>query len=237
MKYAEVPDCGRGNFTQLRVMIIQCDFDGTITTNNISIALRERFASGNWWEVEAEYLRGNLSVERSNWQQYRLIKESREVLQDFARQHFELRPGFLEFIRSCRAAGIRFVIVSSGLDFYVEAVLKQIRAPQLELHCARASFTSDGISITYFDPEGNAIEEGFKKGYLTWLKRQGQPLIYIGDGLSDLEAASSADFVFAVNNLRQILSDSTVPHCAFTDFHDIWRQICQMEGFRNHLPA
>ena len=209
-------------------MIVQCDFDGTITVNNISVALRERFAPGSWRGVEADYLRRRLSVEQSNRQQYTLIKESRQTLQEFARQKFELRPGFLKFVDNCRAADIRFVIVSSGLDFYIEAVLENIGTPELELHCARTSFTGDGINVTYFDPEGNTVEEGFKKGYLTWLKCRGEPLVYIGDGLSDFDAASSADYVFAINHLQQMLSAASIPHRTFTDFSDIWRQIRQI---------
>ena len=63
-------------------MIIQCDFDGTVTTNNVSLLLRERFAVGDWQKIESDDLRGQLAVEVSNIRQYALIKESREKLQD-----------------------------------------------------------------------------------------------------------------------------------------------------------
>jgi len=47
-----------------------------------------------------------------------LIKEPEERLQAFVRQHIELRPGFVEFVRYCQESAIPFAIVSSGLDFY-----------------------------------------------------------------------------------------------------------------------
>ncbi len=35
-------------------MIIQCDFDGTITRKNLSILLRENFAHGGWQKLADE---------------------------------------------------------------------------------------------------------------------------------------------------------------------------------------
>lgn len=211
-------------------MIIQCDFDGTVTLNNMSVELRDRFASRGWQEVEAEYLQGGLTVEQSNRQQYVLLRESREVLQRFARQKAIVRPGFLSFVNRCLTAGIRFVIVSSGLDFYIKAVLGNIGAPELEVYCAQTSFTGDGIVVTYLDPEGKTVERGFKEGYLAWLRKQDNPLIYIGDSLSDFDAALAADYVFAVNcgRLHRLLSVNSVSHYTFTDFNDIWPQVRQI---------
>ncbi|GAH48434.1 unnamed protein product, partial [marine sediment metagenome] len=56
-------------------MIIQCDFDGTIIRNNLSVLLREHFARGNWRRIEDDYLHGKLTVEQSNKLQFALIKE------------------------------------------------------------------------------------------------------------------------------------------------------------------
>ncbi len=38
------------------------------------------------------------------------------------------RPGFQEFVGYCLAVGIGLTIVSSGLDFYIKAVLDKIDA-------------------------------------------------------------------------------------------------------------
>ena len=206
-------------------MIIQCDFDGTITTNNISLVLREKFAIGNWRKIESDYLGGHITVEQSNKLQFALIEESREKLEAFARKNAEIRPGFLEFVRYCQESAIPFAIVSSGLDFYIEAVLDKIGASDLELHCAQTSFTKDGITVSYAGPDGGTVREGFKKKYLAWLRKRGGRVVYIGDGLSDLEAARAADCVFATGHLHSLLNTSSVRHHTFSDFHDILRQI------------
>ena len=206
-------------------MIIQCDFDGTITTNNISLVLREKFAIGNWRKIESDYLGGHITVEQSNKLQFALIEESREKLEAFARKNAEIRPGFLEFVRYCQESAIPFAIVSSGLDFYIEAVLDKIGASDLELHCAQTSFTKDGITVSYAGPDGGTVREGFKKKYLAWLRKRGGRVVYIGDGLSDLEAARQADHVFATGHLLDLLDTYSIERSAFSDFYDLQRQI------------
>jgi len=207
-------------------MIIQCDFDGTVTKNNLSVLLREHFASAEWQKIENDYLCGSLTVEQSNKLQYRLIRESKEKLQEFVRQHIELRPGFLEFVGYCRENAIPFVIVSSGLDFYIETVLAQIGMPDLELYCGQTSFRKDGICVSYFNTEGDIINEGFKEKHLTWLKKRNRDIIYIGDGLSDLEAACHADYVFATGHLLEMLNTKPVVCKGFSNFYDVLRQVC-----------
>ena len=204
-------------------MIIQCDFDGTIITNNMSLLLREEFAAGAWRQLENDYLHGYLTVEQSNMLQFTLIKEPKEKLQEFICQHIEVRPGFLEFVRYCRDTGIPLVIVSSGLDFYIETVLTQIGMRNLELHCGQTTFGKDGIIVSYTDPAGNIINEGFKIKYLDWLRKRDTNITYIGDGLSDLEAARNADHVFATSHLLRLLNNDSIACSAFSDFFDLRR--------------
>ncbi len=206
-------------------MIIQCDFDGTIIRNNLSVLLRKEYAGGNWHKIDSDYLQGHLTVEQSNKLQFALIKESKERLQEFVRRHIELRPGFVEFVRYCQESAIPFVIVSSGLDFYIEPVLVEIGMPDLELHCGRTSFSRGGIIVSYYDPEGNILNQGFKKKYLTWLKKRDNNVVYIGDWLSDLEAARQADHVFATDHLLDLLNTQSIACSAFSDFYDLLHQI------------
>ncbi len=206
-------------------MIIQCDFDGTITRNNLSVLLREKYACGDWQKIDSEYLHGHLKVEQSNKLQFTLINEPNEKLQECARQHIEIRPGFVEFVSYCRESAIPFVIVSSGLDFYIETVLAQIGMPDLELHCGQTSFGKDGIAVSYTDPEGSIIDMGFKRKYLNWLKKRGENIIYIGDGLSDLEAAHHADHVFATGHLLRLLRAESVDYSIFSDFYDLLHRV------------
>jgi 2-hydroxy-3-keto-5-methylthiopentenyl-1-phosphate phosphatase len=206
-------------------VIIQCDFDGTIIRNNLSVLLRETFAQGDWQKIDSDYLHGHLTVEQSNKLQFAFIKEPKEKLQEFVRQHIELRPGFVEFVRYCQESAIPFAIVSSGLDFYIEPVLVEIGMPDLELHCGQTSFGKDGIMVSYYDPEGNIINKDFKRKHLSSLKKRGGNVVYIGDGLSDLEAACQADYVFATDHLSKLLSLESVLYYPFSNFQDVLHRV------------
>ncbi len=97
--------------------------------------------------------------------------------------------------------------------------------PDLELHCGQSTFSRDGIDVSYYDPEGNIVNHGFKKKYLTWLRERGTNIIYLGDGLSDLEAACQADHVFATGHLLDLLDTHSVERSAFSDFYDLLHQV------------
>jgi len=202
-------------------MIIQCDFDGTIIENNLSTLLRENFAPSSWLDIESDFLKGNISVEQSNKLQFALIKEPKEKLQKFVRQHIKLRAGFIDFVSYCNKRCLPFVIVSSGLDFYIEPVLNEIGLDNLELYCAQTAFTSNGIEVSYYDPEKRSINKGFKSSHLKWLRKRGGELIYLGDGLSDLDAAYQANYVFATGNLQYLLKKNSVIYHSFSDFHHV----------------
>jgi 2-hydroxy-3-keto-5-methylthiopentenyl-1-phosphate phosphatase len=97
--------------------------------------------------------------------------------------------------------------------------------PDLELHCGQTSFGKNGIAVSYTDLEGNIVNEGFKYKCLTQLRKRGKGSIYIGDGLSDLEAARHADHVFATGHLVKLLCAQSIPCSSFSDFHDLLRQV------------
>ena len=206
-------------------MLIQCDFDGTIIRHNLGVLFRETFAQGDWKGVETAYAQHRITVEECNRQQYRLINEPVESLQDFACRHSEVRPGFNEFVGYCQQTGIPLVIVSNGVDFYVQTILAQIGMSHLELHCGHGVFSGDGIIVSYEDPEGKPLDSGFKSRYLNWLKQKDSRVIYLGDGYSDIEPASQADHVLATGALPDMLAAKSIAATPFDDFYQVLHEI------------
>jgi len=210
-------------------MIIQCDFDGTIIKNNLSVLLREYFAPEAWRAIEADYLEGRITVEESNKMQFALIKKSKEELQEFVRCHIDVTQGFTEFTADCEAKGYQIVIVSSGLDFYIEVVLSELGMSDIELYCGKTEFNQKGIMVRYATQKGNTIKHDFKLSCLNWLKQRDKSIVYIGDGLSDLEAAHHANYVFATDHLATLLKEEHISWSYFTDFNDIRNKLSLLE--------
>ncbi|MFC1970549.1 MtnX-like HAD-IB family phosphatase [Chloroflexota bacterium] len=199
-------------------MIIQCDFDGTIIEDNLSVLIREHFAPEAWRVIEKDYLERRIAVEESNRRQFALIKEPKERLQEFVHYHIQVRQGFPKFVADCEANGHTLIIVSSGLDFYIETVLKELGILNIELYCGRTEFTENGIVVKYSDHNGNVIEHGFKLRCLNWLKQRDKTIVYIGDSLSDLDAARNASYVFATGHLASLLTEENM--CSWSSFNN-----------------
>jgi 2-hydroxy-3-keto-5-methylthiopentenyl-1-phosphate phosphatase len=210
-------------------MIIQCDFDGTIIRNNLSVLIRECFAPKAWYAIETDYLEGRITVEESNRRQFALMKEPKERLQEFVRSHIDVRQGFPEFIANCKAKGHQLVIVSSGLDFYIEAVLSELGISDIAMYCGKTEFNEKGIIVSYYDHDSKTIEHGFKISFLNWLKCSNKCVVYIGDGLSDLEAARHANYVFATGHLATLMQKEDVSWCTFNTFIDIQNKLTLLE--------
>ena len=210
-------------------MIIQCDFDGTIIRNNLSVLIREHFAPDAWRAIDADYLEGRITVEESNKRQFALIKEPKQKLQEFVRGYIDVRQGFSEFAADCEARGNQLVIVSSGLDFYIEVVLSELGMSDIEMYCGKTEFSEKGIMVSYHDHNGNIIEHGFKISHMNWLKKRDNRIIYIGDGLSDLEAARNANYVFATGHLATLLKEEHVSWSSFDNFIDIRNKLTLLE--------
>ncbi len=206
-------------------MLIQCDFDGTIITSNLGVLFREEFAQGDWKSIETAYAQHRITVEECNRWQYRLIREPIEKLQDFACRNFEVRPGFGTFVDYCRQNDSPLVIVSNGLDFYIQAVLARIGMSHLELHCGYGVYSGDGIVVSYEDPEGNLLDSDFKTTYLEWLRQRDNSVVYIGDGYSDIAPASRADHVLATGTLTDMLKEASIKATPFDDFYEVVREV------------
>lgn len=202
------------------MIIVQCDFDGTITVGKVGAALREAFDSDGWLQIEEDYRAGKYSVEECNIRQYAVLRASREDIQRFVRREIIFREAFAEFVSYCQRQSIRFVIVSSGLDAYISPILSKYGIENLETKSGIAVFKSHGIEVEYFDPSGKPIMSGFKESYVRHFKEAGYTVVYFGDGVSDITPSQEADYVIARGSLRSYLKDHGLPHYSFETFKE-----------------
>ena len=202
------------------MIVVQMDFDNTISVGNVSIELRNEFAPAIWREMEKEYTLGKFSVEESNVRQYALIPFEQSQIQSFVLANCYLKDGFSEFVETCYSLGAIPVIVSSGLDFYIVPLIEREGLKNLQIISAKGSFHKSGIEVNYFGPNGKQISKGFKEAYLRDFKAAGHTVIYFGDNESDFVAASEADFVFACDSLVEYCKLNSIPHKEFRDYFD-----------------
>ncbi len=130
-------------------ILVQCDFDGTIATEDVSFLLLDAFADSSWRQLLSDYRDGKISVGDFNAMAFAMVKPDRQALLDFLDGRMEIRPGFGELLTYCKRMGFQFVVVSNGLDFYIEKILKDKVVDNLEVLAARTRFYSTGIKVHY----------------------------------------------------------------------------------------
>ena len=216
------------------MLLVQCDFDDTITVGIVSNAILEAFAEEGWQPKLDEYRAGKLSVERSNIRLFELVKASKQEIEEFVLGEVVVRYGFDEFVDYCQGEGIGLVIVSSGLDLYIRPPMEQMGFGHLEIYSGKASVTPQGVRVEYSDPSGVLITQGFKETYLRHFKNQGHTVIYVGDSHSDIVGATEADYAIARSSLEQHFKETGRPHYGFETFNDVGEHV---EEIRSRVGA
>ena len=203
--------------------LIQCDFDGTITEEDMGFLLLDSFASKDWRQLLTEYQEGRMSVGRFNTSAFAMVKADKQTLLKFVRSKAKVRAGFHELLAYCRRKGFRFVIVSNGLVFYIEAILRHIGIDNIDILAAKADFTGNGVDTKYIGPEGNLLQDGFKEAYVRLFLSRGYRLVYIGNGNSDTVPARQAHHIFATGELLTYCQQTNLDCTPFTDLNDVVR--------------
>jgi 2-hydroxy-3-keto-5-methylthiopentenyl-1-phosphate phosphatase len=204
---------------------VQFDFDGTVTEEDVSFLLLDVYVGGAWRKYLEEYTEGRISVGAFNKKVFGMMKEDEKTLTDFVltSDRVKIRPGFKELVDYGVEKGYKMAIVSNGLTFYIEALLKKMRINGLEVHAAENVFTPGGVKVRYVGPDGKELESGFKEAYADMLCRQGYRLIYVGDGNSDIYPSRKARYVCATANLLQRCLEEKMECYPFNDFFDVIR--------------
>jgi 2-hydroxy-3-keto-5-methylthiopentenyl-1-phosphate phosphatase len=205
--------------------LVQCDFDGTVTEKDTSFFLLDTFAQGNWRRLLREYKEHRISVGEFNTKAFAMVRADKPTLLEALEGKVKVRAGFRELVNYCQRRDFRLVIVSNGLDFYIEATLKGLGLNNLEVHAAQASFHPGGMQVQYLGPDGKRLEDGVKEAYTRSFLKLGYRVIYVGNGDSDFAPAKYAHHVFATGELLAYCRDNNLKYKSFKNFIDIVRDI------------
>ncbi len=201
--------------------LVQCDFDGTITEEDVSFMMLDAYADGNWRKLFQDYEDGIITVGRFNTEAFAMVKADRQSLLDIAMDRVRIRPGFSELVESCRKKDYRFTIVSNGLDFYIEEILKSLGLKDVEVHAARTSFKPDGLAVQYIGPDGIYLDDSYKLAYVNSFLKEEYHIIYIGNGNSDFEPAKQCHDIFATGALLKRCKETNTTCNPFNDLNEI----------------
>jgi 2-hydroxy-3-keto-5-methylthiopentenyl-1-phosphate phosphatase len=202
-------------------MIIQCDFDGTLTVEDMGFYLLDTFAEGEWRRWLEQYRNKEISVGEFNSRAFATVRAAKEELLAAIRRETRLREGFVELVDYCQEKGFRIAIVSNGLDFYINAILANAGLGDVEAHAATSRFQPGGLKVQYIGPDGVPLNDDFKAAYTRSFRKEGYEVAYLGNGPSDATPASLSQHVFARDGLLEYCKEKNLPCQPFDDMHDV----------------
>lgn len=200
-----------------------CDFDGTISVNDTYEYVLTRYAQGDWRVFDDQYLRGEISLQECLRKQGALVKAPERVLVAELERVTSFRPNFDKLIEYCRGNRVPLVVVSAGLDFAIEHLLRLKGWDRLvKLYAARAESTPEGIRFTFprlRDETSLSVKDDLVKHY----KREGRRVAYVGDGVWDIHALREADcrFVIKGSKLAELCRQQEVPAREINEFQEM----------------
>jgi 2-hydroxy-3-keto-5-methylthiopentenyl-1-phosphate phosphatase len=206
-------------------MIVQCDFDGTVTVEDMGFFLLDAFAKKEWRDWLELYRSDKITVGEFNSRAFATVRAAKEELLEATLGRVKLRDGFIELVGYCREKRLRLAIVSNGLDFYIASILENAGLGDVEAHAARTWFRPGGLEVKYIGPDGVPLDNDFKAAYTRLFLKEGFQVAYVGNGPSDINPASLSQHIFARDGLLEYCKEKKLRCRPFEDFHDVIREL------------
>lgn len=201
---------------------ILCDFDGTISTEDVIDGLLNRFGRPGWQALEDDWVAGRIGSRECMQGQVALLDVSREEL-DAHLDTLQIDPAFPAFVAAARARGHDVSIVSDGLDYAIQRILARHGLDDLQVAANRWNATDDPrrwrLDSPYSVP-GCASGTCKCTCVESASPTSASPVLLIGDGRSDFCASGAADLVFAKGKLAAHCREQKFPHHAIVGFAD-----------------
>jgi 2-hydroxy-3-keto-5-methylthiopentenyl-1-phosphate phosphatase len=222
-----------------------CDFDGTVCPQDVGEQFFRTFAGEKSEQSIQRLLNGKITMQE--W----LTELCEEI--PFIRQkeffnfvdQFVLDPHVTEFARFCKEQEIPLMVLSDGLDAYVERVLLNAGLKQVPYVANHAEFLNVNgrdklaVSFPYTDAECNSCSN-CKRNHMLNASADDDIIVYVGDGYSDRCPVRYADFVFAKRQLIKHCQEQNITYFEFNHFGDVrakMEEIIQRKRIRHRQEA
>ncbi len=201
------------------------DFDGTITTRDITSELALYFGGSAYLEIENSYRQREIPIRVWLQRIAKLLPADMEQLKNKALEWAVIRPGFELFLEHAQRCGRPVIIASDGFGFYVELILERHGLlGQIDKIYRNNTSINQKKELEVRNPHAHktcTVCGNCKAAQVVRLKEKGQSVIYIGDGSNDRFGASWSDHVCAREELAEACRDHNFIYSQWSDFYDI----------------
>ena len=209
--------------------IFLCDFDGTIASVGLSDFLYRTFAACGM-KYSDLWAEGKVSTRDEIESSFKTITATREEM-EAALATIQIDSCFPAFHQFCREKGYPVAVLSDGLDWAIDFVLRQGGVSGLPIYSNQIRFTENGFEFEfpYYD-ESTPLYGICKRKVVEQFQREGNQVVLVGDGRTDFDAAGAADYVIASNELLTYCREKGIPHLPYNNFCEITGQFRSMNN-------
>ncbi|MHB0878021.1 MAG: HAD-IB family phosphatase [Anaerolineae bacterium] len=213
--------------------VILCDFDGTISTRDVSNTLCAIHLGPRYLEIEASWERGEISATECYEREFEALALRKGQI-DETLATIGISPGTKRLLSVAQEHGWEFHILSAGFDYFIETILGRygISVPYIANYM---SFTPTGETRLAFldhdDPNCRRFRHpcaGCKPSHWRLWKAQGYRIAYVGDGSTDFCMADAfagegepGDLLFAKDRLRAYCHERGIDAVPFDCLGDV----------------
>ena len=206
-----------------RIFLI--DFDCTITHNDTTDELLKIYNPKLLEEYQEKFRNGELTVKKYLWDLITSLNINEEEYKKSVAKNVIVDKYFREFTE----LGEKFRIVSAGTVLNIVSVLEanNIYVNKDNIYSNDVIF-EDGRILIKYPYEYNSSFYGISKGSIVdKYKEKGYEVIFIGDGIADIEASKHADILFAKvgRSLEKHCILNNIKFTAYRDFSNIIKKL------------
>jgi 2,3-diketo-5-methylthio-1-phosphopentane phosphatase len=202
--------------------IILCDFDGTVSVEDVTDSLLERHAHPDWMRLERRWKAGKIGSHDCMAGQIALIDADRRQL-DALFNTMRIDRMFPAFVEAALTARIPIRVVSDGLDKAIESILARHQLDHLPIaaNCLESAGPRNWqLSFPYANDACKVASGMCKCAQVALARTRKKKVLLIGDGASDFCAAGAVDLVFAKHRLIEHCRAHGLPYIPITGFED-----------------
>ena len=201
------------------------DFDGTITKKDFFWIVVDELLTPEDVKPWQLYLKGEITHIEALRRIFAKIRLTPEEFHDFILS-MQIQDGFLETIDFCSKNGIDFFIVSAGADYYIKLILEHNNLlNKVTLFSNKSIYCQNkGLQILPADEQAQFYSYNYginKKTVVESIMQKYHPCIFAGDGGPDIEAAQTANYVFARERLLELCEELNIKATKFDSYCDI----------------
>ena len=210
---------------------IFCDFDATISVEDVGDALFKNF--GNYNNCWNDYSEGKYNIRELNKKLCASLRPNLtfDEIAEFAIK-MEIDFYFKNFLEYCNQNKFPFTVVSDGYGEYINPIFEFNKISDYPIYCNSLKKNANGFEAVFYGAVGDCnyknnsctcTTASCKRNVVLNNSAENDIIVYIGDGHTDFCAAEHSDIIFAKSKLATFCNENKIPHHPFKSFLDIKR--------------